>query len=375
MDKLKNFIYILMFLAFIFGISALNILTPDKAISETENRPLQEYPIFTWERLVSGKFTSEFDEYMTDQFIFKDSWVGVKSDIERLLLKGKNNGVYFAQQGYLLEEFISSGQYFIRNLESINSFHEKLPELKTEVLLTPTAVSIYEDLLPAYAPIYDQKLMLQTASATLDLDVIDVYSTLLEHKTEDIFYKTDHHWTTLGAFYAYQSLMNAIGQQPYQISDFEIKEVSNSFYGTYYSKANNHHLNPDSIEIFLPQKDIDFSVSWNGEETSFDGLYDYEYLNKKDKYSMFLGGNQPLTVVKSNVDNNKKLVVFKDSYAHCLVPFLALHFEEIHLIDLRYFNMNPYDYIRSNEFDQALFLYNLSTFGAEPNLIKLKSYK
>ena len=91
MDKLKNFIYILMFLAFIFGISALNILTPDKAISETENRPLQEYPIFTWERLVSGKFTSEFDEYMTDQFIFKDSWVGVKSDIERLLLKGKNN--------------------------------------------------------------------------------------------------------------------------------------------------------------------------------------------------------------------------------------------------------------------------------------------
>lgn len=374
MDKIKSLIYSLMFLIFIFGMSILNIITPDKSISETENRPLQQFPKFTWERLVSGKFTSEFDEYMTDQFVFKDDWVGVKSDVERLLLKGKNNGVYFGKQGYLLEEFLTSGKYFTRNLESINSFHELLPDLKTEVMLIPTAVEIYKDLLPLYAPTYDQNLMLKQASATLSVDLIDMYSVLEAHKSEYIFYKTDHHWTTLGAFYAYQSLMRAIGEKPYTLEEFEIKQVSDSFYGTYYSKANNHHLPPDSMDIFIPKNDVDFSVSFNGAEPTLDGLYDYNYLSQKDKYSMFLGGNQPLTIVKSSINNGKKLVVFKDSYAHSLVPFLALHFEEIHLIDLRYFNMNPYEYIRNESFDQALFLYNLSTFGSEPNLIKLKSY-
>lgn len=168
--------------------------------------------------------------------------------------------------------------------------------------------------------------------------------------------------------------MGAIGEQAYHLEDFNIKQVSDSFYGTYYSKANNHHLQPDSMDIFIPKTDVSFSVSLNGEEVSLDGLYDYNYLNQKDKYSMFLGGNQPLTIVKSSINNGRKLVVFKDSYAHSLVPFLALHFEEIHLIDLRYFNMNPYEYIRDESFDQALFLYNLSTFGSEPNLIKLQSY-
>ena len=374
MDKGKNLVYSLMFLIFIFGISLWNMITPDKSISESENRPLQQFPKFTWERLASGKFTSEFDEYMADQFVFKDDWVGVKSDVERLLLKGKNNGVYFGKQGYLLEEFLTPGKYFIRNLDSINAFHKKLPYLNTEVMLIPTAVEIYKELLPRCAPTYDQNLMLKQASATLSVDLIDVYSVLEAHKSEYIFYKTDHHWTTLGAFYAYQSLMGAIGEQAYHLEDFNIKQVSDSFYGTYYSKANNHHLQPDSMDIFIPKTDVSFSVSLNGEEVSLDGLYDYNYLNQKDKYSMFLGGNQPLTIVKSSINNGRKLVVFKDSYAHSLVPFLALHFEEIHLIDLRYFNMNPYEYIRDESFDQALFLYNLSTFGSEPNLIKLQSY-
>lgn len=364
-----------MFLTFIFGFSIVNVITPSREMSETENRVLQQFPKFTFERLVSGKFTSEFDTYMTDQFVLKDQWVGLKSDIERLLGKGKNNGVYFGKEGYLLEEFLTEGKYFKRNLEAINSFHEKMPDLLTTVMLIPTAVKVYEDKLPPFALTYDQALMIEQAQKTLDIPLVDVFSVLKEHRDEYIYYKTDHHWTTLGAYYAYQALMEQLDDSAYALNDFTIETVSQDFYGTYYSKGNNQHLNPDSIQIFIPKETVDFEVSWDGGQSKLNGLYDKTYLDSKDKYSMFLGGNHPLTIVRSQIHNGKKIVVFKDSYAHSFVPFLALHFEEIHLIDLRYFNMNPYDYIREQQIKEALFLYNLSTFGTEPNIVKLKAFK
>lgn len=375
MERVKNKIYIGLFIVFIFGFSLLNFITPSREISETENRPLQQFPKFSLKRLVSGEFTSEFDTYMSDQFVLKDNWVGLKSDIERLLIKGKNNNVYFGKDGYLLEEFLTEGNYFDRNLEAINSFHEKMPDLLTTVMLIPTAVKIYEDKLPMFAPTYDQSLMLNEAEAELNVELIDAFSVLKAHRDEYIYYKTDHHWTTLGAFYVYQALMNTLGEQPYSLDSFAIETVSNQFYGTYYSKANNHHLSPDSIDIFHPTFSFEAEVSWDSGQKKLDGLYDDQYLDSKDKYSMFLGGNHPLTIIKSNVNNGKKIVVFKDSYAHSFAPFLALHYEEVHLIDLRYFNINPYDYIRDQEIEQALFLYNLSTFSTEPNIIKLKTFK
>lgn len=375
MERVKNKIYIGLFIVFIFGFSLLNFITPSREISETENRPLQQFPKFSLERLVSGEFTSEFDTYMSDQFVLKDNWVGLKSDIERLLIKGKNNNVYFGKDGYLLEEFLTEGNYFDRNLEAINSFYEKMPNLLTTVMLIPTAVKIYEDKLPMFAPTYDQSLMLNEAEAELNVELIDAFSVLKAHRDEYIYYKTDHHWTTLGAFYVYQALMNTLGEQPYSLDSFAIETVSNQFYGTYYSKANNHHLSPDSIDIFHPTFSFEAEVSWDSGQKKLDGLYDDQYLDSKDKYSMFLGGNHPLTIIKSNVNNGKKIVVFKDSYAHSFAPFLALHYEEVHLIDLRYFNINPYDYIRDQEIEQALFLYNLSTFSTEPNIIKLKTFK
>lgn len=375
MRTLKDKIYILLFLIFIFGFSIINAITPSREMSETENRVLQQFPKFTLDRLVSGKFTSEFDTYLTDQFVLKDQWVGLKSDIERLLGKGKNNGVYFGKEGYLLEEFLTEGKYFERNLEAINSFHDKMPNISTNVMLIPTAVKVYEDKLPPFALTYDQALMTQQAQKTLEIPLIDVYSVLKDHRDEYIYYKTDHHWTTLGAYYAYQALMKNLKEPAYTLNDFVIETVSQDFYGTYYSKGNNHHLSPDTIQIFNPKVPVEVEVSWDEGQSKVNGLYDETYLDLKDKYSMFLGGNHPLTIVKSQIDNNKKIVVFKDSYAHNFVPFLALHYEEIHLIDLRYFNMNPYDYICDQQIEEALFLYNLSTFGTEPNIVKLKAFK
>ncbi len=373
METIKNKILIGVFLVFIFGLSFANVITEDREISETENRPLQQLPPFSLESLLSGKYTQRFDKYMTDQFMMKDNWVGIKSDVERLLQKGENNDVYFGRDGYLLEVFTNPGSYFEKNLQAINTFHERMPDLSSTAILVPTAVKIYEDKLPMFAPVYDQSLMLEMAENELTIDFINAYNVLNAHKNEYIYYKTDHHWTTLGAYYVYQQLMDDWAVTPYL--DYRLETVSTEFYGTYYSKANNHHLKPDTIQIYVPNDEIEFSVTSNDQTEVLDGLYNYEYLNQKDKYSMFINGNHPLTIVKSSVQNKKKLIVFKDSYAHNFIPFLAMHFEEIHLVDLRYFNLNPYDYIRENKFDYALFLYNLSTFGTDSNIIKLNAFK
>ncbi len=374
MDTIKNKIIIGMFLSFIFGISLTNLLTKDREVSETENRPLQQLPIFSFERLLSGRYTEQFDQYMMDQFIMKDNWVGLKSDVERVLFQKKeNNGIYFAEDDYLLEVFTEAGPYYERNLEAINAFHDKLPDISSTVILVPTAVKIYEDKLPLFAPIYDQAEMLEVAQNSLTSHFINAYNVLNKHKDEYIYYKTDHHWTTLGAYYIYQQLMKEWGMVPYL--DYKTEIVSTEFYGTYYSKANNYHLKPDEIEVYYPQDETTFSVTWDYQADILKGLYNYNYLNQKDKYSMFLNGNHPLTIVKSSVKNGKKLIVFKDSYAHNFVPFLAMNFEEIHMIDLRYFNLNPYDYIRQQGFEQALFLYNLSTFGSDSTIHKLKVLK
>lgn len=373
MEAIKNKVMISIFLIFIFGLSIANVVDKDREISETENRPLQQFPQFSFESLLSGSYTQKFDKYMTDQFVMKDEWVGLKSDMERLLQKGENNGVYFGKDGYLLEVFKQEGSYFEKNLQAINIFHDKMPNLNTTALLVPTAVKIYEDKLPLFAPTFDQARMLEIAKNELTIDFIDAYNVLNEHRNEYIYYKTDHHWTTLGAYYVYQQLMNEWGMTPYL--DYRVETVSTEFYGTYYSKANNHHLKPDAIQLYIPNDEVEFSVTWDTQNEVLDGLYNYDYLNQKDKYSMFINGNHPLTIVKSSIKNGKKLIVFKDSYAHNFIPFLAMNFEEIHLIDLRYFNMNPYEYIREHDFDRALFLYNLSTFGTDSTFVKLKAFK
>lgn len=357
------------FIAFIFGGLALNIITPDRQLSETENRPLQQLPTLTKDNFLSGEFMTTFETYVTDQFFAKDWWVGVKAEMELLLQKGENNGVYFGKEGHLLEAFTEVGPQFEKNLGFLNLFQEKMPQLSTTVLLIPTATEVYREKLPLFAPVVNQSELLTQAEETLSLPVVNPLETLSEHREEPLYYKTDHHWTTLGAFYTYQVLMKAWGTQPYL--DYETEVVSTDFYGTYYSKANQKRLPADSITLYHPKDEVGFSTEFNG--TTLDGLYDERYLNKKDQYSLFLGGNQPLTVIRSGIKNGKKLAIFKDSYAHSFAPFLAMHFEEIHLIDLRYFNQNPYHYLSSEGFDQVLFLYNLSTFKDETSLIKLKA--
>src|SRR3712207_156474 len=232
-----------------------------------------------------------------------------------------------------------------------------------------------------------------------------VYEELKNHKNEYIYYKTDHHWTTLGAYYAYEKLGDTMGYKPLQISDFNIEKVTDNFYGTLYSKGNYRDIEPDSIEIFKPKKQIDFNINYYDNKKTSGSLYEFNNLEKKDKYSVFLDGNHDLVTIKTIEKNTiyknkitkitkkksrksknkrkikleknkgikvKKLLVIKDSYAHSLVPFLTNHYDEIHMIDLRYFNDNINEYIKKNDIEDILLLYNVLTFTKESNISKLE---
>ncbi|QEK13635.1 hypothetical protein FQB35_08600 [Crassaminicella thermophila] len=364
----------IMFITFLFGIFVLNLITPDNSFSESENRMLAQLPKFKIKNIISGRFTERFEIYVSDQFVFKNFWVSIKSDMERLSKRGKNNGIYFGKDGYLLEDYKKANEQLRKNIESINIFANKLPNISMYLLVVPNSVKIYEDKLPIFSSPYNQLNSIKYIKKNINQRVtfIDVYDRLKDKKDEYIYFRTDHHWTMRGAYYAYEVLSNYLGIKPYGMNDFHSEMVSDAFYGTLYSKANNRHIVPDSIEIFKPLFDIKYEVFYLDDNEYTDTLYEFKHLDKKDKYAMFLDGNHSLVKIKTSVKNNKKIAIIKDSYAHCFIPFLVNHYEEIHVIDLRYYKMDVYNYIKDHKIKEVLFLYNLAMFSADENMHCLK---
>ena len=241
-------------------------------------------------------------------------------------------------------------------------------------MIVPLSSGVLKDKLPPFATSYDQMEAIKYGQSKVDKSVkfIDVYKTLESKKDEYIYYKTDHHWTTKGAYYAYREFCNNVGIKPYDIENFNIGKVTDKFYGTLQSKVNYNGLKPDYIETYTPKKALKYDVQYIDTQTSSNSLYEMKHLNSKDKYSIFLDGNHALVKINTNVPNNKKILILKDSYAHCFVPFLTEHYSEIHMVDLRYFNMSINEYIKQFNIDEVLMLYNISSFSQENTLAKLR---
>lgn len=372
--KLVNKIIATFFLIFITCLLLLNIVTPDQKFSEHENRMLMQMPKLSFDRIISGKFMEEFEQYIKDQFVWKKNWLSLKTTTERLLQKQENNGVYFGKGNFLFEQLEKPNEQFERNINSVNLFAEQFKQMKTYFLLVPTSMEIYQEKLPKFAPTISQLDILTEVISYLDpsIKLIHVNENLVNHKDENIYFRSDHHWTMRGAYYAYLKAAHEMGFQPYTVEDFNIEIVSKSFHGTLYSKANAYHIPPDNIEVFKPKFHINYDVKIENEPTISHTLYEPSYLNEKDQYSYFLNGNNSLVTIHTNIHNRKKLAVIKDSYAHVFIPFIANHYEEIHVIDLRYYHDNIYNYLNEHNIYETLFLYNIKNFMDDPSLTRLR---
>lgn len=240
-------------------------------------------------------------------------------------------------------------------------------------MLIPNSIYIHQDKLPNNVVCYNQQDIIEATYNKLDdrIKKIDVVDILLENKDKYIFFKTDHHITSLGAYLAYIKLCIATENEPERLQNFEKIEASSSFLGTFDSKAQIRNQEKDKIEIYINQNNMDLEeVQYDDQKSQ--SIFNVEYLSKKDKYSFFLNGNNAKVVVKTKIKNGKKLLVIKDSYAHIMAQFLCQNYEEIHFIDPRYYKLSLTEYIKDNGITEALFLYNVSNIITDLGLLTIK---
>lgn len=382
MSKKYSIFITALFCLFTFGFGILHFILPDRDFSQQENRFLAQFKAPTSKTLRSGEFMEKFEKYFTDQFPLRDQWIHLKAYSERALGKRENNGVYFGTDGQtLFAQFNApADEELAQRVGYVSKLGDNL-DVPVYLSLVPDKSFVWADLLPANAPNVDDGSTITRAEELCGdkVSYIDLRWVLANDR--GAFYRTDHHWTTMGALKAGQALLEGMGLVQ-QAGDLKVlgyqslpyTQVSDSFYGTTYSASGAGWVRPDSIHTVIPEGGTKGSVTvtrYPEGEPIEGGLYYPEKLEVKDKYAYFLGGNQPLCIIQNPDAQGRKLLVVRDSYADSLAPFLAEEFQEVHLFDLRYNNTSLKKYVAENGIDQVLVLYSVSNFATDNNLFKL----
>ena len=358
------------FLFFLIIAFAFNLFSKDKKYSESENRMLAQKPEFSMANLASGKYMKDMEDYVTDQFFIRDKWINLKVLEDLALGKRESNGVYIGKKDHLMEIPTAPNQKALdNNLDAISNFSASHPDINTVMTLIPNAAYVYNHLVPRNAPVRDQEAdikYVQSAVGT-SLNFVDLTKTMTSHKDEEIYYKTYHHWTTLGAKYAFDALSTALGiDSPTQ--EYTIYPVTHSFQGTLTSKSG-YDKGKDTIELYIPQNvNTDCLVNFVDEGKRTASMYESAALENKDKYEVFFGGNHSRVDISTPMEGKKNLLLFKDSYANCFIPFLVPYYRNIIVIDPRYYYDNIESLITDNEITDILFLYNVNTFLGDTSL-------
>ena len=362
----KGIITTVSFLLFIAVFSLGTFLTPSREFSENENRPLASFPNINAESVSSGKAQSELNTYVSDQLVFRDFLVSLKSSVEKAAGMRESGGVYFAQDGYYIKKLSEQSvddNVFLKNLNAVNTFFEnnkKLGKSHITFLLSPTAGGILGDKLPAGTDYFDQKSRIETAQNSIKNGTfVELYDDFLK-TDESIYYKTDHHWTTRGAYLAYVNYCKALNKEP---KKYKSEVFSEDFRGTLYSKAPYFGAEYDTVELFKLQNEDDLTLFIDGDKADFP-IYDLSKADAKDKYTVFFGGNYPQMRIESK-SGKGNLLVIKDSYANSFLPFIAEDFGSITVVDPRYCQTPISQIVKDNEITDILLLYNIESFVSD----------
>lgn len=354
--RISQVVTAVLFCAFLAGFGLLHILLPDRTFSPVENRTLSRMPDFSWSALADGSYTSKLEKYLEDQFPLRDGWMGLKNRYEYLLGKREFHGVYLC--GDRLIHKIEDASRAEQNIAYLQKLTE-LTDIPVYLGLIPTAAEVYRDQLPAGAENFDQAAYLKKVRESVpDAVWVDMEKWMDGASGVSLFYRTDHHWTSAGAWHGYAALMEAMGEPFEPLGTPET--VSENFYGTLYSSSGVHWLAPDTIERYVSGESVTVE---NFEKGETHGLYVDSFLGEKDKYASFLGGNTPLYIIRNpEAASEEKLLVVRDSYSDAMAPFLSQYFAEIHLVDLRYYRTSVVEYARENGMDRIFVCYSVENF-------------
>ena len=358
----------LLVLTMLLGIGT-GILVKDREFSDSENRMLAQFPEISFSSLLDGSFLEGLGDYTADQFPGRDAWITLNLKMNMALGQKEFNGVYLCEDGYLIQ--IPQEPNWVqaeRNLAAAETFAAKYPDLNMVMTVAPNAVTVLSDLLSANAPARDQREDIAWIQSQLDaVQFCDVTDALAAHSDEYIFYKTDHHWTSLGAKYAFYAMAECMNLEPIKEGDYTAYPVSNTFQGTLASKSGSH-TSSDTVEIYIPHSGIDYYVTYADTGENISSLYRRSALNEKDHYTVFFGGNHARVDITTTADTGRCLLLFKDSYANCMVQFLFPYYDHITMIDPRYYYDNIDLVIKSESITDVLFLYNADTFLNDTSL-------
>lgn len=354
--RISQVVTAVLFCAFLAGFGLLHILLPDRTFSPVENRTLSKMPDFSWSALVDGSYTSKLEKYLEDQFPLRDGWMGLKNRYEYLLGKREFHGVYLC--GDRLIHKIEDASRAEQNISYLQKLTE-LTDIPVYLGLIPTAAEVYRDQLPVGAENFDQAAYLEKVRENVPGAVwVDIEKWMDGASGVSLFYRTDHHWTSAGAWHGYAALMEAMGEPSEPLGTPET--VADDFYGTLYSSSGVHWLAPDTIERYVSGEGVTVE---NFEKGETHGLYVDSFLEEKDKYASFLGGNTPLYIIRNpEAASEEKLLVVRDSYSDAMAPFLSQYFAEIHLVDLRYYRTSVAEYARENGMDRIFVCYSVENF-------------
>ena len=367
-EKLVGIIFILTLFLFLI----INVIVPDREKSVQENRMLATKPKFRLSSLISGDYDEKFEAYMDDQFVGRDMWRKLKVTVDRIGGSRLENGVYIGTNGQLLEQIeVADENHLAANIKAIKSFSESQSKISVRMMLVPDAANVLNHSLPALAKPEDQTQMFSMVRKDLgdSVEWIDVSTELNKHKTEKIYYKTDHHWTTLGAFYAFQAAAPSLGIDGDLSGKYVSYTVSDSFNGMLASKSGVNLGEKEQIDIYVPtEEDTDLIVDYVDEGKRSTSLYDSSKLKEKDQYTVFLGGNSSLLDIRTVSTSTKRLRLVKDSFANSFIQFLTPYYREIVVVDPRYYSGTINDLMDSYRISEVLFLYSGNTFFKDNNI-------
>lgn len=364
-----------LFIFLLVGFSVLNLFWPKRDMSELENRKLAQFPAFSVKALLNGTWFGDLSEYVQDQVAFRDGLIDLESAFNNLVFaKTEEGGILLGKDGWMFTKLfdISDGtqKQLDKNLQAVTSFASRHPG-KVTFLLAPSASVIYPEMLPAGAPMVDENAMLDDIFAQVSsaADVIDMRPVFTQQKEQYLYYKTDHHWTTQGAYLAYEQFCQLKGLSPFDANAYQAESVP-GFYGTHYSATRRWNVQPDTITYYPldnPMTIFDIGAETEYTPRTTESMINTEKFGTRDKYAAFLDGNNGYSVIEGNGEGS--ILVVKDSYANCFVPFLTANYEKIGVVDLRNFSYGLDSTIESEGYDQILILYNFQTFIADNRVV------
>lgn len=357
------------FMVLLLGLAGKEALSHQRTYSPVEKRELQTRPEISITKVLDGRFQKKYESYLRDQFPGRDHWVSFQTDMELFMGKNEIHNVYIGKNHYLLEHYTEKEfdpQQISKNLQALEKFVGKAKQnADVHVMMVPTKSWVLREKLPAFAPHYKEQKFYDALQQKLEKEdvLISVEPVLDAHKEEEIYYRTDHHWTTLGAWYAYEQYTKAVGGDLQRAQGKKkFRCISKDFYGTTYAKIN-YARQADKIEIYEPADKL--RVVYNMGEKKTKTLYDVSFLKTADQYSVFTGGNQAVLEITGGIKNGKTLLLIKDSFANSILPFLAEDYEKLVVVDLRQLNVSGDRFLEMFSPTDILILYNSAQFAQD----------